>query len=317
MILQGFVLPTLSLLSYLKPDGTHYANPWLKQPLPASLLPTSSDSNPSQASQQASQDPEPASQAAAPTPPAPEQLLAAASARLSQHSTAELASATSAQDGTSANAAPRQAQGPAAPEQQLESHRGQDFQEALVQSAAALVAKSPLPNSRCQAMVWLNSLVPDLTDRGCQDIAKSDAVVAAVRVIQQDSELPETRVAALELCLRLQDRGVLPVAALLGAGVQQHLTKLVLQSGQSHCPGPRVAIAKPKLRNHMFRRNCQMYTRRDETVERSCEHTVRVSHCSGKRVSEERRPWTAGYRNIKSGQPLLWYTDNTAWLFMQ
>lgn len=234
MMPQGFVLPTLGLLSYLKPDGTHYANPWLKQPPPTSSSSSVSDSSPSQASQQASQNPEPSPQALAPSPqPPPQQLLAAASARLAQRSTAELAHATSAPDATSASAATQQAQGPAAPGQQLEPHRGQDFQEALVQSAAALVSKSPLPSSRLQAMAWLNSLVPQLTDQGCRDVAKSDAVAAAVQAIQQESEQPETQVVALELCLRLHKRGVLPVAALLGAGVQQQLTKLVLQSGQS------------------------------------------------------------------------------------
>lgn len=234
MRLQGFVLPTLGLLPYLKPDGTHYTNPWLKQPPPTSSSPTVLDSSPSQASQQASQNPEPSPQAPTPTAQvALQQLLAAASARLAQRSTAELAHATSAQHTTSASTANQQTQGPAASGQQLEPHRGQDFQEALVQSAAALVSKSPLPSSRFQAMAWLNSLLPQLTDQGCRDVAQSDAVAAAVRVIQQESERCNTQVAALELCLRLHDRSVLPVAVLLGAGVQGHLTKFVLQSGQS------------------------------------------------------------------------------------
>lgn len=233
MLLQGFVLPTLGLLPYLKPDGTYYANPWLKQPPSSSQSSPTAESSLFQGPQQATQNSQPSSEASAPSAqPAPEQLLAAASARLSQRSTAELAHATSAQDAFSAHAATSQAQGSAASGQKLESHRGQDFQEALVRSAAALVCKSPMPSSRFQAMAWLNSLVPQLTDQGCKDVAKSDAVAAAVRAIQQESELSETRVAALELCLRLHSRGVLPVAALLDAGVQQQLTKLVVQPGQ-------------------------------------------------------------------------------------
>ena len=223
VMLQGYVLPSLASLSYLKPDGSYYPNPWLIQPTPAS------DGSPSQTSEQAQQlsreDSQPSSE------PVPQQLLAAASARMSQRSSAELAHAAPSHDATSATLQAQQSSA-ASVEGEPEPHRGQDFQEGLVRAAALLVSKSPLPRSRFQSMAWLRSLVPELSDQGCRAVGNSEAVLASVRVLQQESEAPETRAQAIVFCLCLHDRGTLPLAVLLDAGVHQHLTKLVVQSGQ-------------------------------------------------------------------------------------
>ena len=232
MMLQGYVLPTLAVLSYLKHDGSYYPNPWLVQPTPT---PQAIDNRRRQTSDQArqpsTQDSQPSSE------PDPQQLLAAASARLSQRSAAELAHATPSQDttstqATSADATSRQSQSLSATVAELEGH--QQWQQTLVQAAAALVCDSPFPRSRYQAMAWLAKLVPQLTEQGCTGVANSGAVMASVRVIQAYSEPIETRAAAVVFCLSLLNRDALPVAALLEAGIHQHLTQLVVQSGQKN-----------------------------------------------------------------------------------
>ena len=209
-MLQGYVLPALALLSYLKPDGTYHPNPWFVQPTPA---PQAADRKPPQTSDQASSEADP--------------QQGAASARLSQHSTAELAHATPA--GT-AGQQTHNLPGPLAEE--LQAH--QQFQEHLVQNAAVLVSHSPFPDCRLQAMTWLRKLVPQLTDLGCVAVASSGAVAASFQAITRESEAVETRRAALWFCVSLHQRGTLPAAVLLEAGMQHHLTQLVVQSGQLH-----------------------------------------------------------------------------------
>lgn len=232
-MVQGYILPTLGSLAYLKPDGTYYPNPWLDEAISASVHLPTADSSPPGTPEQAGQNSHPSAQDLLPSSESdPQQLIAAASARLSQRSTAELAHATPVQETTSAGiAASQQAQSSASSLEELQPNWGQGFQQALVQSAAALVSKSPLPGSRFQAMSWLTLLVPQLTDQGCADVANSEAVLASVRMIQRESEPAQTRAAAVEFCLSLHGRGALPAATLLEAGVHQHLTKIVAQSG--------------------------------------------------------------------------------------
>ena len=238
-MLQGYILPTLGLLAYLKPDGTYNPNPWLDEPTATSVPSPAADNSPSEAQEHARQNLKlSAYDSQLSSESDPQQLLATASARLSQRSTAELPHATPSHGSHGAasagTAASQQAQGSTSSLEELQPDWGQGFQEALVQSAAALVSKSPLPGSRFQAMSWLTLLVPQLTDQGCTEVASSEAVQASVRMIQRESEPARTRAAAVEFCLTLHGRGALPVTALLEAGVHQHLTSIVAQSGVPH-----------------------------------------------------------------------------------
>ena len=239
-LMQGYVLPPLGLLAYLKPDGTYYPNPWLDEPSPASDPSLALEASPPETPMQARQDSRPSSQASTQdSQPSseldPQQLLAAASARLSQRSAAELAHATSSHGIDTAGTAGSQqeSQSFTTSVQEPQPKWGQGFQQALVQSAAALACNSPLPGSRFQAMSWLTLLVPQLTDQGCTDVASSEAVQASVRMIQREAEPARTRAAAVEFCLALHDKGALPVAALLEAGTHRHLAKIVAQTGQA------------------------------------------------------------------------------------
>ena len=225
------MLPLLGLLSYLKPDGTYYPNPWLLVSPDVALSPSppqQSDSTRSQSLTQGSQQAEDAQQD---TESTSQQLLAAASARLSQRSTAELASSDISSDGVTPSSKSAEANGANGPGK-IAPHKGHDFQEALVQSAAALVLHSPLPKTRFQAISWVNSLMSRLSNTGCLCVGNSEAVSAAVRLIQQDSEPIESRAAAVRFCLGLHQRGFLPVGLLLEANVHKQLTAFVVQSGQ-------------------------------------------------------------------------------------
>lgn len=245
MMLQGYVLPTLALLSYLKRDGSYYHNPWLIQP---TSLSQTTDSRQHQTSDHARQ---PSPHDSQPSPePDPQQLPAAASARLSQSSAAELAQATPLQDATStdatsAEATDQQTQRFSDLMEELEAH--QQWQENLVQAAAALVSDSPFHMSRFQGMAWLAKLVPQLTEQGCTAVANSAAVMASVSVIQRESESTRTRIAAVQFCWSLHTRGALPVAALLEARVHQHLALLAVQSGQ---PDPYLRLRETMC--HLF-----------------------------------------------------------------
>ena len=235
-MLQGYILPTLGLLAYLKPDGTYYPNPWLDEPTSTSVPSLETDSSPPETPEQAGQNLQLSAQDSQLSSDSnPQQLLAAASAKLSQRSLAELAHATASHAPHGAapagTAASQQTHTSTSSLEELQLNWGQGYQQALLQSATALVTKSPLPGSRFQAMSWLTLLVPQLTDQGCADVANSEAVQASIKIIQRQSEPARTRAAAVEFCLTLHDRGALPIAALLEAGVHQHLAKIVAQSG--------------------------------------------------------------------------------------
>lgn len=250
-MLQGYVLPPLGLLAYLKPDGTYYPNPWQDEPSPTSDPSLALEASPPETPEQARQDSHPSPQDSQPSSELdPRQLLAAASARLSQRSAAELAHATPAGAAGTAGSQQDSQNCTTSSVQEPQPRWGQGFQQALVQSAAALACNSPLPGSRFQAMSWLTLLVPQLTDQGCTDVASSEAVQASVRMIQWEAEPARTRAAAVEFCLALHDKGALPVAALLEAGVHRHLAKIVAQTGQpNRCsrvrPGVRQSCSYP------------------------------------------------------------------------
>lgn len=221
------------MLPYLKPDGTYDPNPWLTSS--SSSPPSPSDQAQAESSDQTTRDAQDASQDSESKPVAQRLWETVLTARLIQQDTAEPASLDSAShDATSA--AGQQAEALESSFQQLEPHRGQGFQTAIVQTAGFLASESMLPESRFQAMSWLNNLVPQLTDRGCTDVGNSEAVPAAVKLIQQESEALQTRVFAIEFCLALHERGFLPVGILLEADLHQQLTTLVVQSGwQTYC----------------------------------------------------------------------------------
>ena len=248
LMLQGYILPTLGLLAYLKPDGTYNPNSWLDEPSPNSVPCPAADSSPYESPEQAGQKLQLSAQdSQLSSESSSQQLLAAASPKLSQRSSAELAHATPSHGAALAGTAARQqAHSSTSSLEEPQPNWGQGFQQALVQSAAALVSKSPLSRSRFQAMSWLTLLVPQLTDQGCTEVANSEAVQASVSVIQRESEPARTRAAAVEFCLTLHGRGALPVAVLLEAGVSQHLTKVVTQSGLPNwCPKSGHAFVSP------------------------------------------------------------------------
>ena len=156
VVLQGYILPTLGLLAYLKPDGTYYPNPWLDEPTATSVPSFETDSSPPETPEQVGQNLQLSAQDSQLSSDSnPQQLLAAASAKLSQRSTAELAHATASHAPHGAapagTAASQQVHTSTSSLEELQLNWGQGYQQALLQSATApgdqiTSAWQPLPS---------------------------------------------------------------------------------------------------------------------------------------------------------------------------
>ena len=237
-LLQALILPLCELVSQLHQDGSYAPSPWLMhQPVPASLgqaagdPPAFSSAGPPDAqSQQASQPhrqilPEIAKQTSAEWP---QQIDAQTPAVRRNSQTTERSTSP---DVSASSDADQEAHSNPQPAEML-GCTGEDWHNTLVAAAIRLASLSETPTTRMYAMVWLASLVPQLTDQACMDLSNSGAVQASIGLIQQDSEGLETQMAALAFCLALHGRGLLPIAMLLDANLHQQLAALVIQSGQ-------------------------------------------------------------------------------------
>ena len=232
-LLQALILPLCELVFQLHQDGSYAPSPWLMhQPVSASLNQAAGHplaGLPAAQSQQASQQTSSLSH---------EQILPNTSKptsaeRLQQvdaQSPAVRRNSQTTERSTSPDA-DQEAQSVKQPAEML-GCTGEDWHNTLVSAAIKLASLSETPTTRLYAMLWLASLVPQLTDQACMDLSNSGAVQASIGLIQQDSEGVQTQMAALTFCLALQGRGLLPIAMLLDANLHQQLAALVIQSGQ-------------------------------------------------------------------------------------
>ena len=237
-LLQALILPLCELVSQLHQDGSYAPIPWLMhQPVSASLNqaaegpPAAPTAGPPDAqSQQASQ---PHGQTL------PEVFKATSAERLQQIEAqnpvvgrnSQTSKRTTTPDVSASSDVDQEAQSVKQPAEML-GCTGEDWHNTLVSAAIKLVSLSETPTTRLYAMLWLASLVPQLTDQACVDLSNSGAVQASIGLIQQDSEGLQTQMAALTFCLALHGRGLLPIAMLLDADLHQQLAALVIQSGQ-------------------------------------------------------------------------------------
>ena len=237
-LLQALILPLCELVSQLHQDGSYAPSPWLMhQPASASLNeaagdpPASPTAGPPDAqSQQASQ---PHGQTL------PEKSKSSSAERLQQINAQSAAARRNSQtserstspDVLASSDSNQEAHSIKQPAEML-GCTGEDWHNTLVSAAIKLASLSETPTTRLYAMMWLASLVPQLTDQACMDLSNSGAVQASIGLIQQDSEGLQTQMAALAFCLALHGRGLLPVAMLLDANLHQQLAVLVIQSGQ-------------------------------------------------------------------------------------
>ncbi len=238
-VLQALILPLCELVSQLHQDGSYAPSPWLiHQPVSASLgqaaggppaSPTAG--RPDAQSQQASQShaqtlPQISRQTSA------EQLQQIDTQRPAvRHNSGATERSSTSPDVPASSDAEQEAHSIRQPAEML-GCTGEDWHNTLVSAAIKLASLSETPTTRLYAMVWLASVVPQLTDQACMALSNSGAVQASIGLIQQDSEGLETQMAALTFCLALHGRGVLPIAMLLDANLHQQLAALVIQSGR-------------------------------------------------------------------------------------
>ncbi|KAL0031111.1 hypothetical protein WJX77_004227 [Trebouxia sp. C0004] len=241
---QALVLPLCELISQLHQDGSYAPSPWLMhQPVSASLGQAAGDlpaGTPAVQSQQASQ--QSSSQSHGQT--LPEIPKSTSAERLQQNdaqSPAVRPNSQTIQRSTwpvysALSDADQEAQSARQPAEML-GCTGEAWHNTLVSAAIKLASLSETPTTRLYAMLWLASLVPQLTDQACMDLSNSGAVQASIGLIQQDSEGLQTQMAALAFCLALHSRGLLPVAMLLDANLHQQLAALVIQSDEGGVRG--------------------------------------------------------------------------------
>ncbi len=238
-LLQALILPLCELVSQLHQDGSYAPSPWLMhQPVSASLSqaaggpPASPTAGPLYAqSQQASQPHGQSSPVETSKPTSaerPQQIDAQKPAVRRNSQTTERSTSPDVSASSDADQEPPIVKQPA----EMLGCIGEDWHNTLVSAAIKLASLSETPTTRLYAMVWLASLVPQLTDQACMDLSNSGTVQASIGLIQQDSEGLQTQMAALAFCLALQGRGLLPAAMLLDANLHQQLAALVIQSGQ-------------------------------------------------------------------------------------
>jgi hypothetical protein len=238
-LLQALILPLCELVSQLHQDGSYAPSPWLMhQPVSASLNQAAGHplaGLPAAQSQQASQQTSSLShgqilpKTSKPTSAERLQQVDAQSPAVRRNS--QTTQRSTSPDVSASSDADQEAQSVKQPAEML-GCTGEDWHNTLVSAAIKLASLSETPTTRLYAMLWLASLVPQLTDQACMDLSNSGAVQASIGLIQQDSEGVQTQMAALTFCLALQGRGLLPIAMLLDANLHQQLAALVIQSGQ-------------------------------------------------------------------------------------
>ena len=106
------------------------------------------------------------------------------------------------------------------------------WHDILVATAVSLTG-SKTSYSRENAMSWLARLVFTVTDKAGKALVQAGAVQASLRLLQQGDEFSLSRLAAMQFCLRLHHRGLLPADLLLTADAHQQLTDIFTGSGHA------------------------------------------------------------------------------------
>ena len=110
---------------------------------------------------------------------------------------------------------------------------GKVWHDVLVAAAVRLV-RSEDREARQHAMYWLARLVLNLTDEGGRDLVQAGAVLASLQLLQRETDPVQTRFKAMQVCLRLNQRGLLPASLLQEANIHQHLVNMYTDPGQAH-----------------------------------------------------------------------------------
>ena len=115
---------------------------------------------------------------------------------------------------------------------EVQKKSGRAWHDVLV-AAAVRLARSEEPSTRQTAMSWLAGLVFTVTDKACKDLVQAGAVQASLQLMQQETDPSQSRLDAMQFCLRLHQRGLLPAELLLEANIHQQLINIFVDPGQA------------------------------------------------------------------------------------
>ena len=115
---------------------------------------------------------------------------------------------------------------------EVQKKSGKVWFDVLVAAAVRLTA-SEEPSTRLNAMSWLARLACTVTDEAGKELVQAGAVQASLQLLQRETVLDQSRLEAMQFCLRLHQRGLLPTKLLLEANIHQQLSNLCTKPGQA------------------------------------------------------------------------------------
>ena len=121
--------------------------------------------------------------------------------------------------------------GPAIP-LEVQKKSGKVWHDVLV-AAAVRLARSEQPSTRETAVSWLAGLAFTVTDEAGTELVQAGAAQASLQLLQHETDDHPSRLEAMQFCLRLHQRGLLPADLLLEANVHQQLIDICTKPGQA------------------------------------------------------------------------------------
>ena len=117
---------------------------------------------------------------------------------------------------------------------EVQKKSGKVWHDVLVAAAVRLTASEEV-SARQSAMGWLVRLVFTLTDEAGKELVQAGAVQASLQFLQRETDITDdqSRLLAMQLCLRLHHRGLLPANLLLEANIHQQLIDMFTKPGQA------------------------------------------------------------------------------------
>ena len=115
---------------------------------------------------------------------------------------------------------------------EVQQKSGKAWHDVLV-AAAVRLARSEDPSTMQTAMSWLARLEFTLTDEAGKELVQAGAVQASLQLLQRETDHERSRFEAMQFCLSLHQRGLLPINMLLEANVHQQLIDIYTKPGQA------------------------------------------------------------------------------------
>ena len=155
---------------------------------------------------------------------------------------------------------------------EVQKKSGKAWHDVLVAAAVRLTA-SEEPSTRQTAMSWLARLEFTVTDEAGKELVQAGAGQASLQLLQRETDHEPSRLDAMQFCLRLHQRGLLPTKLLLEANVHQQLIDIYTKPGQAQQLCCRVAGVRdlPACNHHAC---LSVHMAHDEVIIQSLTTTV-------------------------------------------